>query len=88
MFHTVGDCGPAREGRSSGVTGVCSPRVTATYKMERGGKQNAGSNAGPCRVLGLPILQETENCGGAVSKGGKQSSFWLRKTIVAGQTKI
>lgn len=53
MLHIVGDCGPAGEGRSSGVTGMWSPRVTATDKMKRGGEEKAGSHAGTCRVLGL-----------------------------------
>ena len=53
MLYIVGDCRPAGEGRSSGVTGLWSPRVSTTGKMERGGEQRAGSHSGRCRVLGL-----------------------------------
>lgn len=53
MLYTVGACGPAGEGRSSGVTGLWSPRLTARDKIERRGEQRAGSYLGPCRVLGL-----------------------------------
>ena len=41
--------GPAGKGRSSGVTGLWCPRLTATDKTERRGEHKAGSHPAPCR---------------------------------------
>ena len=47
MLYMVGDCRPAGEGRSSGVTSMWSPRIRATDKTEKGGELRAGSGRKP-----------------------------------------